>query len=141
MEDKHPIARQETEQPSVPVHTGSISTFPDSPIVTRVVYLQYCYKGHICKITKDSEAATTQSLPEVSSNKEMNELVKRRTDTGEEHILPPLCHICCGAINSRAGFTLKNALLFWRELRSSVISREEAREFLIGCLAACGRRM
>lgn len=44
-------------------------------------------------------------------------------------------------INSQAGFTLKNALLFWHELRPNVISREEAREFQIGCLAACGRRM
>ena len=76
-----------------------------------------------------------------------NELVKRRFRYRWRWALwlcisfLPLCHICSSVINSQAGFTLKNALLFWHELRPNVISREEAREFQIGCLAACGRRM
>lgn len=43
MEDNSPIANQEAEQPSVPVHTGNICTFPlaSSPDVPSGPFLDY----------------------------------------------------------------------------------------------------
>lgn len=67
MKDKHPIASQETEQPSVPVHTGNICSFPltsspDGPLDTfpQLMWLVCNIAIQVkVKVTSESGAATT----------------------------------------------------------------------------------